>query len=352
MYLRDMAKNDYDALEAQIGNVGGTEEPTLGKLRHKASIGQQEELTNDEQKRFDEFMAGSRRESEQKREQVLVRDGWIPIDRAEMGQRSTYYPESWVFYIRPATVMAIKNWTAIDESRADVVNNVLNEIIKTCVKIDSNDGTQVSWNEIKSHDRFWFILKVREYTYAQGQSKVEFQDECSECNEEIDYNLTAASLFYEFPDEDLVEKYWYGDCWQIDPEEYGVEDAKPITLYVPTIARDMAIIDWATAKVRAGGKIDETFITFLSWLLPPKHPKDMQLLDRQINMLYKGYKNWSLDMFTFMNDVIKNVNINQSDKLRVKCPHCGMEATSTVQFPNGIKVLFEAKTTVKKFGSR
>ena len=70
----------------------------------------------------------------------------------------------------------------------------------------------------------------------------------------------------------------------------------------------MAIIQWATAKVRAGGKIDETFISFLSWMLPPKFAKDVQLLDRQINQLHKSYKNWSLDMFTFMNDVIKNIN--------------------------------------------
>jgi D-3-phosphoglycerate dehydrogenase len=47
-------------------------------------------------------------------------------------------------------------------------------------------------------------MKVREYTYAQGQSKVEFQDECSECNEEIDYTLTSEGLFYDFPDDDII----------------------------------------------------------------------------------------------------------------------------------------------------
>lgn len=349
-----MAKNDYDSLESQIGDMGDTSStPNMGKLKHKSSYGQQEDLTSEEQRKMDEFLAGSRRVSEIKREPVAqVKDGWIPIDREEMGKRSHYYPENWEFLIRPATVQAIKNWTAIDEERADVVNNVLNEIIKTCVKINTHDSTQASWNQIKSWDRFWFIMKVREYTYAQGQSKVEFQDECSECNEEIDYTLTAAGLFYDYPDDDIVEKYWKGDCWKIDPREYDVFDAEPITLYIPTLDRDIAIIEWATAKVRTGAKLDETFVQFLSWLLPPKYPKDMQLLDREIGKIQKAYKRWSVDMFTFMNDVIKNININQSDKLRVKCPHCGMEATSTVQFPNGIKVLFETTTTVKKFGSK
>lgn len=343
-------KNNYDALDEQIGEFGGDEMNTIGKLKHKSSYGQQNDLSEDEQKKLDEFRSKSRRNNSDPG--IQIKDGWIPINREEMGRRSNYYPESWEFFIRPATVQAIKNWTAIDEERADVVINVLNEIIKTCVKIDTHDINPASWNQIKSWDRFWFILKVREYTYSQGQTKVEFQDECSECNEEIDYNLTADSLFYEFPDDDLEEQYWDGKCWEIDPSEYDVFGEDVIKLYPPTIERDMTIIDWATAKLRAGGKVDENFVNFLSWMLPLKHSKDMQLLDREINKIYKTYKSWSIDMFTFMSDVIKNININQSDKLKVKCPYCGMEATSTVQFPNGIKVLFETQTTVKKFGSR
>lgn len=346
-----MAKNDYDALENQIGSIGDDSSQAMGKLKYKSFYGGQNDLTEKEQQDMNEFLARSRKHNEQQKEAVMVKDGWIPIDRVEMGIRSEFYPESWEFFIRPATVQAIKNWTAIDEERADVVNNVLNEIIKTCVKIDTHDNTAASWNQIKSWDRFWFILKVREYTYAQGQSKVEFQDDCSECGEEIDYTLRADGLFYEFPDADLVEKYWDGTCWKIDPSEYDVYGEPVITLYTPTLERDIAIIDWATAKVRAGGKVDETFINFLMWMLP-KPAKDMQLLDKQINGIYKTYKKWSIDMFTFMSDVIKNITIDQSDKLRVKCPYCGQEATSTVQFPNGLKVLFETKTAVKKFGSR
>ena len=57
-------------------------------------------------------------------------------------------------------------------------------------------------------------------------------------------------------------------------------------------------------------------------------------------------------MFTFMRDVIKNITINPSEKLRMTCPHCSTEATSNVQFPNGIKAIFNIGTKAKKFGSR
>lgn len=345
-----MAKQNYDVLDEQIGEMGGEKPAPIGKLKHKESYGGKADLTDDEQSEMDAFLARSRKHNETKKEDILVSDGWIPIDRSEMGQRSDFYPETWEFFIRPATVQAIKNWTAIDEERPDVVNNVFNEIIKTCVKIDSHDNNQVSWTQINSWDRFWFILKVREYTYAQGQSKVEFQDECSECGEEVDYCLSSSGLFYEFPDQDLVDNYWNGKAWVIDPREYDV-DADPITLHTPTLGRDIAIIDWATAKARTGAKVDENFINFLIWLMP-KPSRDVQILDRQITQIYKQYKKWSLEMFTFMTDVIRNITINQSEKLKITCPYCGREAISNVQFPNGIKVLFETKTTVKKFGSR
>ena len=83
-----------------------------------------------------------------------------------------------------------------------------------------------------------------------------------------------------------------------------------------------------------------------------KTSKDPQILDRQIQKLYAEYKSWSVDMYSFMRDVVKNITINPSEKLKQTCPHCSMEATSTVQFPNGIKELFNAGTKAMKFGSR
>lgn len=346
-----MVKNNYEGLEEAIGSMGGDveETQTLGRLKHKASYGQKEELTDQEEADLEAFMNRSRKHNVEQAQQASISSGWIPIDREEMGIRSQFYPETWEFYVRPATVQAIKNWTAIDEERPDVVNNVFNDIIKTCVKIDTHSEQGATWAQIRSWDRFWFILKVREYS-SSNTSPVEFEDACSECDNDMTYTLNSKSLFYEFPDEDLIDKYWDGTVWKIDPREYDV-DHQPITLYTPTIGKDEAIIDWATAKARQDRKIDEQFVRFLVWLLP-KATKDMQIFDRQIQKIYKDYKNWDLDMFSFMDDVITNITINPSEKLKAICPECGQEAISTVQFPDGIKVLFEVKTGAKKFGSR
>lgn len=339
--------NNYDELESQIGNIGGEEESLKGKrLKHAASYGKKEELNDDEQASLDRFL----HRAKEKGEEIRIGEGWIPLNREELGIRNLFYPESWEFYIKPATVAAIKNWTAIDEDRPDQVHKVMNEICKSSIKIDTHEEQGAGWTQINSWDRFWFILKVREYTFSKGEAKIEFEDSCSECDEDIKYTLTSDSLFYEFPDEDLIDKYWVDGKWEIDPQEYDVDHA-PITLYTPKLGKDDAIIEWATARARNKQKIDETFLKFLVWMLP-KSNRDPQMLDRQIQKIYNEYKSWSIEMFEFMDDVINNITINPSEKLRCKCPNCGGEATSTVQFPNGIKVLFKTESKVKKFGSR
>ena len=346
-----MSKRDLDAtLEQEIGNLGGEEEvQTLGKLKHKAAYGQKEDLASDEQESLNRFLNKGKQIKEELAS-VEISSGWVPIDREQLGIRSNYYPADWQFYIKPATMQAIKSWTAIDENKPDQVNKVFNEVIKQCVKIDTNSSQGAGWAQVKSWDRFWFILKVREYTFMNGENKVEFEDACQECGQDLTFKLTADSLHYEFPDENLVEDYWNGKEWVIDPTEYDV-DHEPIKLYTPTLGKDEMIIDWATAKIQQGQKIDETFIEFLVWMLD-KPSRDMAMFDKQVQKIYREYRAWSVEMFDFMRDVLKNITINPSEKLSMRCPHCGQETISGVQFPNGIQALFGCGKPRKKFGSR
>jgi hypothetical protein len=347
-----MSKKDIDVtLAEEIGALGAEEAQGLGKLKHKSAYGQKEDLNADEEASLNAFLSRGKQLKEQREEAEVIEisGGWIPINRDDMGIRSMFYPSSWEFFVKPATMQAIKNWTSIDESRPDQVNKVFDEIIKQCVKIDTHSPVGAGWAQVRSWDRFWFILKVREYTFTTGESKIEFEDECTECGQNLTYKLTADALHYEFPDENLIQDYWNGTTWEIDPSEYDV-DHEPITLYTPTLGKDSMIIDWAVAKQREGGKIDEGFIEFLVWMLD-KPSRDLQMLDRQIQKLYKEYRSWDVDMHGFMKDVIKNITINPSENLSMRCPHCGQETISGVQFPDGIGKLFGG-SKAKKFGSR
>ena len=353
-----------EMLENQIGNLGGEEpreENSLIGKKLKHVPGQKSELSSEQDEEMNEFLNRSRsrskivkepgNEEETERKYPKISEGWNEIDRSEMGIRSRFYPDDWTFYIRPATVEAIKNWSAIDEERLDVVNSVFNDIIRTCVSIKSASGS-IPWNRINSWDRFWFILKVRELTFKSGEAKIEFTDTCTECEQELTYVLEPTSLFYEFPDEDIVSKHWNAieRAWYINPKDYGLERAA-VKLYVPTLEKDQAILDWGISRARANKKIDQTFLKFLPWMLS-KAPKDENVLNKFIEEANMIYKSWDVDMFDFMEDVLRNITINPSEKLRQVCPHCGEEVVSNVRFPNGIRAIFKTEAKHAKFGSR
>lgn len=345
-------ENDYNELEKQIGDFGGDPEEnktnSLGKLKHAEAYGQKRNLDPTEQNELNNFI--NRSEKKLTRSEPVIAEGWVPIERTELGKRSLFYDDDWEFSIRPATVQAIKNWTSVDEENPEELNKVFNEIIRLCVRMTDGQGNVHTWQEMKSWDRFWFILKVREYTFARGESKIEYTDQCENCDEDITFTLNSESLTYEFPDDDIM-KYWDGKKWVIDPREYDV-DADPVTLYPPTLGKDQAIIDWAIARARQGKRdVDENFIKFLIWMIS-KPSRDPQNFETQVRQAQNTYKNWSIDMNSFMNDVVRNITINPSERLSTKCPHCGAEVASQVQFPNGVKALFQTESKAKKFGSR
>lgn len=362
-----MAKktNNDEFFEEQIGNLGGEpQEPKLGeKLKHIP--GQQDKLSESEDAELKAFINradsqgtlggnGVFSDSEtttEIRQMPRISEGWNPINRLEMGIRSQFYPEDWTFYIRPATVEAVKNWSAVEEERLEVVNAVFNDIIRTCVSIKSASGN-IPWNRINSWDRFWFILKIREYTFKNGEAKVEFDDTCPECEEELHYVLKPESLFYEFPDPDIVDKHWNAleRAWYINPRDYGV-NAPEVKLYIPTIEKDQAILDWALQNARGNKKLDNVFLKYLPWMLA-KVPKDTTVLEKFIKDAHNVYKSWNIEMFEFMEDVVRNITINPSENLKQVCPHCGEEVVSSVRFPNGIRALFKTQAKHAKFGSR
>ena len=49
------------------------------------------------------------------RQNAEIRDGWMEVDKALLGDRAKFYPKDWSFRIRPANVEAIRNWSTIDD---------------------------------------------------------------------------------------------------------------------------------------------------------------------------------------------------------------------------------------------
>lgn len=282
---------------------------------------------------------------------VQIMDGWMDVDRALLGERSKFYPENWHFRIHPANVQAIRNWSVIDDENFNSVDTVFNEVIKACVAIVDDAGNPIPWGNIRSWDRFFFILLVREYTFKQGEVKVAYEEECPECGNPVMFNLTSQSLMYEFPDPEIMHMYSQEEqSWLINPTDYDV-DHEPVELFLPNLQKDANIKAWLIDKVRNKKHVDEIFLKFASWMAKTIS-KDLTIAQRQMRDLEAKYNSWDTEMFSFMDEVIKNIMVVPSQKLETTCPICGEEVTSDIRFQDGIRTLFNISSGRKKFGKK
>lgn len=282
-----------------------------------------------------------------------ARAGWITVNREVLGDRSKFYPSDWQFQIRPATVEVIRNWSLLDETNANSIDDLFNEILKYCLSIKTARGVQ-PWQAINNWDRFFFVLLVREYTFVHGENNIEFFEDCENCDAGVKFNLTSESLTYDLPDESVLEYYDAENrTWIIDPADFGVESEHPIYMYNPTLERDANIKAWLMAEYQENEKkkFDNVFIKFLPWLVP-KISKDTNTAKMQIRKAEIAFKSWDAEMFSFMNDVLKNIAVTPGTHIKALCSSCGEEATTRLRFPDGVGALFNVVNRSTKFGTK
>lgn len=282
-----------------------------------------------------------------------VRDGWMPVDRNLLGERNIFYPEDWEFSIRPATVEAIRNWSIIDEKNGNLIDDVFTEILKYCLSIKTKNGV-VSYQSINNWDRFFFVLLIREYTFIKGESKIEYVEQCPYCESDVTFTLNTQALMFDMPDES-VYKYYNREnrTWEIDPADFEVPSDGPIVLYVPTLEKEMNIKQWMIGEYTENEKkkFDQVFHKFLPWICP-KISKDFNIARTQIRKAEMLFKSWDTEMFSFMDDVLRNIIVTPSTDISAVCPSCGEVATSRIRFPNGLSSLFNVVNKHSKFGTK
>jgi hypothetical protein len=355
--------NDFKQVETQEMPVTGgsvpsnsitqeVTEPQVGMVGQKLQNNIGGSLNNQNREAVSELIESKKlsRIGQRIGENAEYREGWLDVPKTLLGERANFYPSDWQFKIRPATVDAIRNWSILDDENVNSIDDVFNEILKTCLSITSATGP-LPWGNIRSWDRFFFILLIREYTFAHGESKIEFSEDCVNCDNPVTYNLTSHSLDYELPDPEIMQYFDVEtQTWIIDPTEYEINE-EPITLYLPTLEKEANIKAWIISRLQEKKKVDNIFAKFLPWMAN-KISKDLTIATRQIRELEVKFKSWDTDMFSFVDEVVRNIMVTPATNLKTTCPICGEEVTAAIRFPNGIRGLFAMGDKRKKFGKK
>ena len=352
-----------NALVNQIGDMGNVSQESTNKEERSSNLADQyigTQLTHNIGRTSVEEDIETRERlnlskiGEKIGQNAEIRQGWLEVDRALLGERDKFYPSDWKFKIKPAEVEAIRNWSTINENNANSIDEVFNEILKCCLSIQSNTGSK-PWHSINSWDRFFFILLIREYSFKKGESNVEYTEECPNCECPVTFTLNSQSLMYDMPDPEVMNYYDTSNrTWNISPLDFDVDTNQEIvTLYLPTLEKDANIKAWLISKYQENRNYnpDRVFLKFLPWMLP-KISKDLTIANTQIRNANFTFKQWGIDMFQFMNEVIDNINVTPGTNLIETCQSCGEEVTSPIRFQNGIGSLFNVVSQHKKFGKK
>lgn len=265
---------------------------------------------------------------------------WHDIARKDMSYGGVMYPVNWEFQVKAGNVKDVRHWSSIDETNPISVNNHMNDLMNTNVRIIDTTGERrkvVSSDKIFEMDRFQFILFV--HTYSGMTTKLTYKATCGEtdsCKAPQDVTLTPFNLQYSELSVRALEYMTAEDGIVFETKSHGKVSYKPIT-----IEWSKKFSDFNKKALQSGDEIEQNFIRLLPFLMD-----DVST----IQTLYQKYLGIGEKLFGFyMQTLKKHLDIRALGEISFKCTTCDQEGIAPVKFPNGLANLFFADDVDDEF---
>lgn len=263
-----------------------------------------------------------------------VPHGYIEIFPDAFPTQGLFYPSNTRFFVRAATVEAIRHFSTIDETSPFSVNEGLIDVIKMCLLIKTQ-GKPLTYKDIKDDDRIHIILAIREVTFVRGENKLAVKVECS-CGKENEIEVRNSSFRRADPVDEIMRYYdENGKRFVFKTKSFGDIIITPPSIGIATIVTDYIQKLGAEGKTKAK-QMDMSFIKMLPFLV-----QDYRMTDEKaIKRMHVEFLSWGPEKFQFMNALVEKIRLGVKETLFSSCEQCGEEITTPVTFPGGIRSLF------------
>lgn len=270
--------------------------------------------------------------------------GYHNISLDTLPSQGRYYPENIKISIRAARVGEIREFSTIDENDPKDVTDKMTYIISQCCKIYYGN-VPGHYKDLTVADRIVLIFKIREITFADGQSSMKIPVPSGVCGTvgcKPQDNITFNSTMFNFmkPNEEL-EKYYdpVNRCYNIHTKSFGM-----ITLYIPTIGVWTAVSDFVKDELQNNRKIEGTVAEMIQFLI-----KDWRGLgEKAIFAKITEVSGWDTKKFNLVYRLIEKINVGIEFEITDICQNCGGEIKVPISFPDGYKSIFVQ--TISDFG--
>ena len=259
--------------------------------------------------------------------------GFVDLSLDTLPSGGRFYRDDMRIKIRPALVKEIRNFSMIDENNIQDVDEKLNDILLSCVKV-SYDNLPGSYKDILEEDRLFVILSVRELTFKNGENKIMMQTtkrcECGGCADS--YELRTENIQCYTPDES-IERYYDPSIkgYRILTKSYG-----EIVMAPPTIGVMRTLTSWARKKEEERKKWDKSLFQIIPYIVREWREFD----ERKIMAVATDIAGWDATKFSIVFKIAEQIKVGIKPEFSYRCEKCGGEVNVPLSFQDGFRSLF------------
>lgn len=257
--------------------------------------------------------------------------GYIEIYPDGFPSRGLFYPPGARFFVKPASVGAVRQFSTVNEQDPFAVADAFNDILKTSLHV-RGVGKMFSYKDILDEDRIHLIMAIREATFVKGENRLVIDAKCAACKEKTTIELRNEAFERSVVDPKVMSYYDEASrSFVFKTKSFGDVRVSP-----PTIGVMSTVTEYIKDKQREGGEIDLSFVKVLPFLASDWRSFDLKAA-KQMEVSVMG---WSMDRFQFMNTLVEKIRVGVKETLHGTCESCGADVATPVTFPGGVKALF------------
>lgn len=272
-------------------------------------------------------------ESKEEGRKLASELGYHNINLNDLPSGGIFYPDNTEIAIKAARVKEIRHFSTMDENDPFDIDDKLNFIIQSCLKIRMGDHSGLSsWKDLKDEDRFYLIFAIRDLTFKDGENKLNINLDCKECSNRDKIELKNSHFNY-YKIEDRMMEYFSDNekCFDFTGSKIG-----NFKLYIPSLGVTTFIKKYITKKERNKELYDESFLKIAPFVF-----NDWRLLnDAMFKSKEQESYSWDQSKYSVIYKLVEKIRFGVKLKITKDCTNCGAEVTAPLMFPGGIKSLF------------
>ena len=264
----------------------------------------------------------------QKAQDASLHLGYHAVLLNNLPSAGLFYPKGTQITIRSAKVAEIRHFSTIDENNVLDVDDKLNAIVESCVKVIC-DKRVISYKDLCEEDRFYLILSVRDLTFPEPESALKV-DHLDKKGKKHEVAITKESFqYFKIPAE--LDKYYNetSRSFKIETKSFGIIEMKP-----PTIGIMHKITGYIKDRQQKSLSIDQSTLQIIPYMAHEwRGFNDKSIFDFEIEMA-----GWENKKFNLIYTLAEKMKIGIQPNMLISIGDAEEEVP--IGFRDGIKSLF------------